>query len=912
MPAFPPRMAERVLRWCLGSAPAARYIVGDLRQEYAALRTTRSRLVADLWYWRQVVAVGPRYLGRDARDPTPSTGRTGPPEPRPSLLVDLANDLVSAVRVFRTAPGFATAVVLTLALGLGANATMFATVDRVLLRPPEHIQDHDDLRFLYTTGLPTRSASFPLAYTFPDYEAIRNLPALAGAAAFRPRRSVTMGFGLDARRPIVQDATAEFFPVLGVLPQLGRFFLPADDREGAPPVVVLSHGFWQREFGGDPEVIGQNATLGAHTYEVIGVAPRGFTGANLEAVDMWVPLRMNTPLTAGWDVLGSRGAAWFRVVVRLEDGVTDDIASLRLTEAHTAGITAYLEAGGQPHRNLVGATIHTGLFMTALGPNADSDTAITLWLAGVSILVLLIACANVANLMLARGIDRRRDRAVRLAFGVGRRRLVSQAFAEAVVLAAAGGLAAIVVARWSGRALYAILLPSIPLPEAGIDLRLAGFLGVVVLATTIAAATLPALQALRTAPGEALRESRRGSTGRGRRVQEGLTLAQVSLSTVLLVAAGLFVQSLQNALAVDPGFDHDELLSVDFETRAGVDGAQRDALYREALQTLQAMPGVAQASLSTTGRPLDGWNEQSRMRPSRVDSIPTRPEGGPYTYFGTEGFVETAGLRVLQGRAFESAEYATGAPRVIMVSRSFADGVWPGLDPLQECVTLDRGVPALAGPEPCRPVVGVYEDLITSSIASTGRWSVIWPLPPETPGFSGILIRARDDARELAQPIRDRLASMSSDIRYVFAVPMAARLDAMRGTWRLGATLFSAFGLLALIVASFGLYSVLAFAVARRSREIGIRSALGAKRQDLVTMVMARAARLIGGGLVIGMGIATLAGRFMQSVLFDVPTLNPVVFGVVAIVLAVAGLLAAWAPALRATAIQPVRAMALD
>lgn len=910
--ASPPRVAERVLLWCLRSAPSAMYIVGDLREEYAALHARRGLVVAQAWYWREVVAVGARYVGRPPEPRGPTATDSAAASPKPAHWRDLAGDLGWALRLFRTSPGFAAAVVLTLALGLGVNATMFGAVDRVLLSPPEHVQDHEDLRFLYHTGLATRSASAPMAYTFPDYEAIRGLPVLAGAVAYRPGRSVTMGFGQEARRPIVQDATADFFPVLGVVPLLGRFFDARDDRAGAPPVAVLSHGFWQREFGGAEGVIGATVSLGDHTYEVIGVAPRGFTGATLDGVDVWVPLRMNTPLTTGWDVLGSRGAAWFRVLVRLQKGVPDAVAGARLTEAHTAGITAYLEEGGEEHRNLVGATIHTGAFMTALGPNADSDTAITLWLAGVSILVLLISCANVANLMLARGLDRQRDRAVRLAFGVSRRRLVSQALAEALVLATAGGLAAILVARWSGRALYGVLLPGIPLPEAVIGPRLVGFLAVVVLVTTVAAGVLPALQALRTAPGDVLREARRGSTRRGGRARELLTLAQVTLSTVLLVAAGLFVQSLQNALEVDPGFDNDALISVDFEARPGVDAARRDALYREALQLLQAMPGVERASLSTTGRPLYGWNEQSRMRPSRIDSIPRLPEGGPYTYFGTEGFVEAAGFRVLQGRAFDPAEYATGAPPALMVSRSFAEGVWPGLDPLQECITLEVGPPGPEGPEPCRPVVGVYEDLMTSSLASAGRWSVTWPLPPETPGIRGILVRAEGDATEMAQPIRDRLAALSSDVRYVFAVPMASRMDAMRGPWRVGATLFSVFGLLALVVASVGLYSVLSFAVARRRREIGIRGALGAQRSDLIGMVIARVARLVGTGLVIGIAIAVFAGRFMEAVLFGVPTVNPVVFGVVAVVLAAAGLLAAWLPASRATAIDPVGAMAAE
>lgn len=936
MTASPPRRAERLLRWCLGARPAATYIVGDLRQEYAQLQTRRGSLAAGLWYWGEAIAIGVRYVGRRPEGQHLGEGHSagmkrspggkhlprGPRHvgpsgsdmggPRPTLWRDLASDLRWALRVFRVSPGFAAAVVLTLALGLGVNATMFGAVDRVLLSPPEHVQDHENLRFLHLTGLGQRSLNSPMAYSFPDYESIRDVPSLSAAAAYRPRRRVTMGSGVDAGRAIVQDATAEFFPLLGVQPHAGRFFDAQDDRPGAPPVAVLSHGFWDREFGRDPGAVGQTVTLGSHSYEVIGIAPRGFTGAQLEAVDIWVPLRVNVALTTSWGVLESRGAWWFRVVVRLREGVTDDAAEAQLTAAHTAGVASYIEAGGQNNGDALGGMVNTGGFITALGPNADTSTAMTLWLAGVSLLVLLIACANVANLMLARGLDRQRERAVRLAFGVSQRRLISQALAEALVLAVAGGLAAAVVASWSGRALYGLLLPGIPLPDEVISYRLVAFLGLVVLLTTIVAGVLPALQALRTAPGDVLRKARRGSTRGAGGARSLLTLGQVSLSTVLLVGAGLFVQSLQNALDVDLGFDHDSLINVEFERRAGVDADRRDALYREALQVVTSMPGVDRAILSSSTRPLYGWDEQHDMRASRIDTIPRVPQGGPYTYAGTEGYVETAGLRILQGRAFESADYASGAPPALLVSRSFAAGVWPGLDPLQECVFLQEGAVELDGPEPCRPVVGVYEDLVVRSLSDKGLWSVTWPEPVGVGEFRGMLIRVDGSPDEMVQKIRSRLAAMSTDIRYVHVLSMATRVESMRGPWRVGATVFSAFGILALVVASLGLYSVLSFAVAKRSREIGIRAALGAQRLDLVVLVVTNAVRLVGVGLLIGLGVAMLTGRLMESVLFGVPSVNPTVFGIVALVLGAAGLLAAGVPAWKAAAIDPAGAMAAE
>ena len=485
-------------------------------------------------------------------------------------------------------------MILTLALGIGVNATMFGAVDRVL-SPPDHVQDHEDLRFLTLSGLGARTLNASMSYSFPDYLSIRDLPVLQAAAVYQPRRGITMGVGTEARRVIVQTAGAEFFPLLGVAPAVGRLFDSEDDRAGAPPVAVLSHGFWEREFGEDPDAIGQTITLADYQYEVIGVAPRGFTGANLEGVDVWLPIRMNIPLTTNWEVLGSRGARWFRVIVRMAPGVSDRDAEAQMTAAHMAGINAAIEAGEDLTVEERGGNVQLGAFIAALGPTADGDTANTLWLAGVSILVLLIASANVANLMLARGIDRQRDRAVRLAFGMNRRRLLFQAWAEALVLATAGGLAAMVVAGWSTRALYGLLLPGIPLPHSAVDGRLFGFLGLVVVGTAVVAGTIPALQALRTTPGEALRKGSRGTARRGDGVRSLLTVGQVGLSTVLLVAAGLFVQSFRNTLETDFGFDHEALINVNFEVGLGVDADRVDGLYREAFEVLEDFPGVERA-----------------------------------------------------------------------------------------------------------------------------------------------------------------------------------------------------------------------------------------------------------------------------------------------------------------------------
>jgi predicted permease len=616
-------------------------------------------------------------------------------------------------------------------------------------------------------------------------------------------------------------------------------------------------------------------------------------------------------LTTTWDAISSRGARWFRVVVRLGEGVTDPRAEALMTEAYRAGVAAYREAGGGDDDGAE-AVVELGSFMMARGPKATTNSRVTLWLAGVSLLVLLIACANVANLMLARGLDRRRERAVRLAFGVSRRRLVVQSLSESLLLSLLGGAAAVFVASWTGRALYELMLPGIPLPVETVDLRLVGFLALVTLSTSLAAGVLPAVQAMGTPPGDVLRNARRGSSGGGGRTRSALTFAQVGLSTILLTGAGLFVQSLRNALDVDLGFDHAAAINVEFQFEAGLDGDRRDQLVREARETLRDLPGVASVIASTDSRPLYGWNEQSRMRPSRIDSVPPLSTGGPFTYAASEGYVETTGIRIVEGRGFEPGDFSSGAAPVLMVSRSFADGAWPGLDPLRECVTLDRGPIELDGPEPCRPVVGVYQDMMVRSLADEGLWSVTWPLPRTAQGLRGILVRAEGNPLELVEPIRGRLSAMSSDIRWVAVSPMTSRIDAMLGPWRTGATLFAAFGVLALVLASIGLYGVLSFSVVRRRREIGIRAALGARRIELLTMVLARAARIAGAGLLAGTVVALLAARSLEAVLFDVPATSPRIVAGVALLLSITALLAAWVPAWRATSIDPAGAMSSD
>ncbi|MEE8117348.1 MAG: ABC transporter permease, partial [Gemmatimonadales bacterium] len=647
----PPVTAERMLAWCVRRDPAAACIVGDLREEYATLARSRSRTSVRRWYWVQVVGIGMRYLGRRSHQ----SGRTPPPSLRTNRKATPTWDIVMhhiafAFRGLRRNPGFSAAVVVTLALGIGANATMFGVVDRLLLSPPPHVVDASQLRFLSLSGLGQRSVNSPRAYSFPDYRSIEHHPLLESAAAYAPLRWRTMNAGPDAQRVRVQRATASLFPTLGVRPEHGRFFTDADDITGAPLTAVLSFEFWEREFGRAPDVVGQTLVLGRGRYEVVGVAPAGFSGAELRAVDVWVPLQVSTGVENDWGPLDSRGAWWWRVVVRLERGVTDEAADAQLTAAHRAGIASYLEQGGRLGDDAsMGALVHTGSVITARGPTASTTTAVSMWLAGVSLVVLLIACANAANLLLARGIQRRRELAIRVALGAGRKRLTLQLLTEAGMLAGVAALAALLVARWTGGAVRSMLIPGMPLIVPGTNARLFVFVLIAAALTAALAGIVPALQASRTAPADVLRNSTRGNSNAHSTLRGALTIGQITLSVVLLVVAGLFVRSLSHAAEADLGFDHDQIIVVQIEGAAGIGRDRRNELYREAQSRITGLPGVEQAVLATETIPLWGYSEQHDIRTRDNDTIPRVPGGGPYTYSGTEGFVEALGIEVVRG-----------------------------------------------------------------------------------------------------------------------------------------------------------------------------------------------------------------------------------------------------------------------
>jgi putative ABC transport system permease protein len=823
------------------------------------------------------------------------------------MLWDTAwQNVRSAARGLRRTPGITVAVVVMLALGIGANATMFDIVDRLLLRPPDHVTDAGRLRVVYSQRPTLTLARFARNLTYSDVVDLRGLPALDAVAAFTQPRLLTMGAGSGASKVRAQLAEASYFGTLGVRPVLGRFYGASEDEPGAALTAVLSERFWKRELGGDPGVLGRVIAVSRGRYEVVGIAPEGFTGADLSAVDVWLPLRAAMNAESGRAALETRTWWWTSAVVRLRPGMTDEAANAQMTAAHIRARREVERRGGEPYLSKGPASLYGVSIIAARRPNPSMTASVSLWLAGVSAIVLLIACANVANLLLTRGIQMRRELAVRVALGAARRRIVALVLTEATLLAAAGAAAALVVARWSG-ALARSFLPDIEFSASGMSARLLVFSLIAAAVTVIVAGLLPALQAARTSATEALRSGARGSSARRSRLRGALMVAQTALSVVLLVGAGLFVRSLHRAINADIGFDHEHVIVAGIEGQPGLESARRDALYHEALARVSQLPGVRRAALSIESTiAFGGWSGPGGIKVPGGQLIDDLPDGGPFLYSGTVGFFETLGVPIVRGRAFVAEDFVAGAEPVGMVSETFVRTVWPDRNPIGQCFEMGADRPRQV-PEPCRRVVGVFRDFARTGLADKGAVSVAVPTRPNRMSPQALVARvdADRDPSALASLIRQAIGGVSSDIRFVQVTAMSERVDELLEPWRLGATMFLVFGVLALLVAAVGLYSLLAFGVAQRRRELGIRAALGARGADLLWMVMRQASALVIAGLTAGTLVALLVGRFVEDLLFNVRPTDPLVYGVAVVTLGAAGTIAALVPAWRAMAVSP-------
>lgn len=826
---------------------------------------------------------------------------------RVSWFEDFSQDLGYAVRGFRRQPGFALVIVLTSGLGIGANATMFGLVDRLLLKPPALVVDPDHVvRFQMTESEhllgPTWTNESMAWKTFTDQRDHATYFSDIGAYFTHP--DMPLGRGAEARKVRATLATPSYFRLLAVHPLLGRFYGDTEDRPGAAtPVAVLSWRYWLRAYGGVPGALGKQLFLGSQTYTVIGVAPKGFNGVDLNAVDVWIPFHAGAVDVVGTgDWRDTYNWQWLDVLARLKPGVTRAMASDEATRIQRAAVAKVPDVDHEARAALV------PLLGFERGAVPHARERVALWLASVAVVVLLIVCANVANLLLARAASRRREIAVRLALGVGRGRLVRQLLAESMLLAVVGGGMAVLLARWGGDVLRTTLLPNVTWVESPLDWRVAGVAALATLLTGLLTGIAPALQASRPVLTVALRSGAADGASPRSRLRTGLLAAQTTLSMVLLIGAGLFSRSLWRIVHADIGYDARSVVVADVDLGvAGYDKAARPQFYDRARERLKAVPGVTQVSLAINS-PFWSMNS-TRIRLTDRDSTPRTPGGGPYFNGVTSDFFSTMGMRLVRGRGFSMADRA-GSAAVMVINERMADFFWPQQNPLGKCVKI--GNDSL----PCAEVIGVVATARVSQIQEEPRAMYYVPLEQsamrEMPPDRILFIRTQDKPGLLVPNIRTAIQGVGPNLPFANIRTFQSQIDPEIQPWRLGAVMFGVFGGMALLVAALGLYSVMSYTVVQRTHEFGIRSALGATPRRIVRSVLRDGLRVVVAGAVLGAVIALLGGRFLAPLLYQTSARDPAVFAVVIGTLLAASIAAIVVPARRATRVDPLEALRAD
>ncbi len=825
-------------------------------------------------------------------------------------LEHLLEDLRYALRGLRKQPGFALAVVLTLALGIGANAAMFGVVDRLLFRSPPLMKDAARVHRLYFAstyrGKEFAGAGAPYA-RYVDIA--RDARTLERAAMFTNRK-LAVGAGTEARELNIGVVSASFFGFFDAPPALGRYFTVAEDSPpNGTPVAVLGYGTWQTRYGGRRDALGSKVRIGATTYTVIGVAAKGFVGLWPDA-----PPAAFIPITAyGAESAGTflRDESWWRtyhwtwasVMVERRPGVSPAAATADLTQAYVRSYRAQKAtssglpplAEGRPHAVIAS-------ILSERGPNESSEAKVATWVSGVALIVWLIACANVANLLLARALRRRREIAVRLALGVSRVRLASQLLTESLLLALVGGVAGVGVAQWGGALLRARFLSKETTATVVQDPRTLVFAGVAALVAGLLTGLAPLAQARRIDLTRDLRGGAREGRSHRSPARVALLVFQATLSVVLLVGAGLFVRSLARVRAVPLGYDAARVAEVDLNMRGvDLDSAKAVLLRRRLLEAAQALPGVEHATLQLTTPFWSMWNTDLHV--AGVDSVAKLGEFDLNAV--SPDYFATMGTRLLRGRGITEDDRA-GAPGAMVVSQAMAHKLWPKENAIGKCVQVG------ADTVPCTYVVGIAENIKNSSLDDDPSLFYYLSAAQFHPQQTGLFLRTRGRAGDEREAIRRALQPLMPGAAYVSVTPLAEILGQQTRSWEVGATMFALFGLLALLLAAIGLYGVIAYDVAQRTHELGVRAALGARVGHLVRLVLAQGLRVAVTGVALGLGIALVAARWLKPLLFEESPRDPVVYIGVAVVLLGALVLASVIPARRAAGVEPMRALRTD
>lgn len=816
----------------------------------------------------------------------------------------LLADLRYCIRTLARTPGFTAIALLSIALGIGANAAIFSLVNAVLFKPLP-VERPDQLAALYVIE---PSSTFPDSFSYPDYVDYRDrnesFSDLVG------HYGVTLNIASAGQQPELvwgELVTGNYFTGLGVRPAAGRLLTEQDDlHPGAHPVAVLSYNFWQRHFNSDPQIAGKIIRLNGHDFTIAGVANFGFSGTRFLGFmpDIWMPVTMHGQiLRENRDRLDQRGWRWMNVNGRMKEGV-----SLKQAGAEMNLIAGQLAAAYPRTNSDVSIKIASGAHKTQPLPGGDNIlTFLAAMMMGVVGLVLLIVCANVANLLLAKATARRREIAIRLAMGASRWRLVRQLLTESIALSIAGGALGLVAASWliellatSGPDLdFSTINPDYDL---SIDHRVFLFAFGLSVITGIIFGLLPALQASKPDLVPALKGEPHTSGARRFRLRNALVVAQVALSMVLLISAGLFVRSLQNANQMNPGFDTNDILIGSVHLGAqGYTEKQGREFYKRLLERAETIPGVESASLAVT-LPLDDGTEGARIFvEGYVPRSETEKNSALYTAAGPKYF-ETMGTEIVEGRAFNEYDDEK-SPRVVVINETMARLYWPDQNPIGKRIQLGNQN------SPFLEVIGVARDGKYLTLGEARMSYMFLPLWQNYDNRVRILLRSKADTASLAAGLRREVRALDQTLALYGVKTIQQFLQ--RSLWGAdaAAALVGSLGMFALLLAAVGLYGVMSYSVARRTREIGIRMALGAERSDLLRMIIGQGLRLAMTGVGLGLMGAFALTRAIESLLHGVSASDPTTYLVVVLLLTGVASLACFIPARRAMKVDPITAL---
>lgn len=812
------------------------------------------------------------------------------------------NDIRYAGRRILRSPAFTIAAALTLALGIGANTTIFTLVNAILLRAPVAVAEPDRLVSLYTSdysGPPYGTSSIP------DYEDFRKqTDVFAGVLIFLPR-SIAVGQGDGAEGVGLEVVSDNYFSVLGVRSAHGRFFLPEEGTPGAPLVAVISDALFRRRFGGNASVIGTTVPIGGRPFTIVGVAPPGFFGAMRPMMqDVWITTHAAAAIgQLGGDMTNRGGRSAF-TMARLAPGVTIEQAQARMNvvaaRLHTAYPDAWTDRSNQGRRITLLPESDSRIPPQVRGPALGF---VTLLMATVGIL-LLVCCANVASLMLARAAGRGREIGVRISLGATRRRLIQQLLVESTLVALLGGVFGILIAVWATGAMLS-LLPPLPIRiglDLSIDSRVLTFTALASLATGIAFGLAPALRVTRPDIVSVLKSESGSMELGGRRLtlHNVLVVSQVTMSVILLVGAALFVRALANAASIDPGFRVENLLVVEASPRPGIQDADDPGpLMEQAQERLSGLPGVTAA---TWAGALPLSMEASRRSVAVAGYTPGEGEDMEFHFFHVgPRYFGTMEIPLAKGRDFERSD-RRGAPAVVIVNEAFAQRFWPGADALGKRISV-RGADG-----PYAEVVGIARSGRLLSLAEASPPMMFFPALQEPTG-TDVIIRTSGDPMAMLPAIQREIETLAPTWTLFNTRTMEQHIATSVLPQRIAGGVLAVFGFVATVLVSVGVYGVVAYSVATRTREIGVRIALGARPRDARWFVVRQGARLVAIGVALALPIAWASMRLLSGFLMGASASDPMAFIFAVAILALVALVATYVPARRASLIDPMVAL---